>query len=281
VGGRLGTLLTRQGFQVVAGRHLNAPPAGLDAVTLDLHSAASTESALARSGADAVVHAATFGGADACEEDPAAAFALNVVATGRLAALCRSAGVRLIALSTDQVLAGDRAWAAEAEPARPLMTYGRTKREGEEATLSAHPEAAVVRLPLMVGRGHGPRGTASEGILWALRAGRPVRLYEDEFRTPLDPESAATALAALLRARAAGIFHLGGPERISRFELGRRVAEAFDLPGTLLEAVPRSSHTGPPRPPDVSLDSSRARVELGFAPRPLRESLAESRLEAG
>jgi dTDP-4-dehydrorhamnose reductase len=280
VGGRFAILLARRGFDVRAGRHRAPPPPGLAAVSVDLLSADSVERALRETRPEAVLHSATFGGAEECERRPDEATALNVSAAGRLAALCRSAGVRLIALSTDQVLAGDRAWTPETEPARPLMVYGRTKREGEEAVLSADPDAAVARLPLMVGRGYGPRGTGTETILWALRAGRSVRLYEDEFRTPLDAESAATPLAALLRGKAAGIFHLGGPERISRFELGRRVAEAFDLPAALLEAVPRSTHTGPPRPVDASLDSTRARTELGFEPRPLRDVVAESRPKA-
>jgi dTDP-4-dehydrorhamnose reductase len=281
VGGRFATQLARQGFQVVAGQHLSQPPPNVAPVRLDLLSAASIEAALRAADADAILHSATFGGAEACEQRPDDAHALNVTATRRLAALCRSAGLRLVALSTDLVLAGDRAWAGEDEPARPLMAYGRTKLEGEKAVLEAHPDAAVVRLPLMIGRGFGPRGTASEAVLWALRAERPVRLFVDEFRTPVDPESAALALASLLRGRHAGLFHLGGPERISRFELGRRTADAFGLSSSLLEPIPRSSHTGPPRPTDVSLDSGRARRELAWTPRPLAESLAESRPGAG
>jgi dTDP-4-dehydrorhamnose reductase len=278
----LATQLARQEFQVLAGQHLSQPPPDLAAVRIDLQSAVSVEAALKASKVDAVLHSATFGGAEACEQRPDDAYALNVTATRRLAALCRSAGLRLVALSTDQVLAGDRAWAAEDEPARPLMAYGRTKLEGEQAALEAYPDAAVVRLPLMIGRGFGSRGTASEAVLWALRAGRPVRLFVDEFRTPLDPESAALALGSLLRGRHAGVFHLGGGERVSRFELGRRTADAFGLgSSSLLEPIPRSSHTGPPRPIDVSLDSSRARRELAWTPRPLADSLVESRPEAG
>jgi dTDP-4-dehydrorhamnose reductase len=281
VGGRLAPLLAGQGFKVLAGQHLAAPPGSVEAVPLDLLSPASMERALETSRAEAVVHCATLGGAEECERRPRDAYELNVRATGRLAAACRARGLRLLALSTDQVLAGDRAFVAETEPARPLMVYGRTKLEGEEAVLAAHPAAAVVRLPLMIGRGHGPRATGSESILWSLRAGRPVRLYEDEFRTPLDPESAAAALASLLAREAAGVFHLGGPERVSRLELGRRVARAFGLSLSLLEGVPRSTHVGPPRPIDASLDSGRARRELAFVARPLDQAIRESRPEAG
>ncbi len=279
VGGRLAALLAGQGFKVLAGRHLAVPPRSVEAVPLDLLSPASVERALEAT--DAVVHCATLGGADECERRPRDAYELNVTATARLAAACRARGLRLVALSTDQVLAGDRAFSPETEPARPLMVYGQTKLEGEQAVLAAHPDAAVVRLPLMIGRGHGPRATGSEAILGSLCAGRPLRLYEDEFRTPLDPESVAAALASLLAGQAAGVLHLGGPERLSRLELGRRVARVFGLSPSLLQPVPRSAHTGPPRPIDASLDSGRARRELAFAPRPVDEAIRESRPDAG
>ncbi len=281
IGGRLAHLLAGDGFDVIAGRHAAPPPSGLESVPLDLLSRASLESALVSARPDAVVHSAAFSGAEICERHPREAQGVNAEAAGELARRCRARGLRLLALSTDQVLAGDSAFATETEPARPLMVYGRTKLEGEEAVLAAHPEAAVLRLPLMIGRGHGPRGTASESILWALRAGRSLRLFADEYRTPVDPESVATALGKLLRGKGAGLFHLGGAERVSRYELGLRVARVFGLPSRLLDAIPQSSHQGPPRPRDASLDSGRARRELGYSPRPLDEPLRESREEAG
>ena len=133
----------------------------------------------------------------------------------------------------------------------------------------------------MVGRGHGPRGTASEAIAWALRAGRRLRLYADEYRTPVDPESVARAVALLLRGKASGRFHLGGPERVSRYELGLRVARALGLMSLGLEAARQAEHVGPARPRDVSLDSTRAQRELGWAPRPLDDVLPEGRAEPG
>jgi dTDP-4-dehydrorhamnose reductase len=281
IGGRLVRLLEGQRFRVSAGHHIAPPPTGISTVPLDLLSQYSVESALDAARADAVVHCASFVGADECERRPLEAHEMNARAAGALAASCRARAIRLLALSTDQVLAGDVAFAAEREPPRPLMVYGRTKLEGEEAVLSALPTAAVVRLPLMIGRGHGPRGTASEAIRWSLRDGARVRLFTDEYRTPVDPESVAAALTSLLEGEGAGMYHLGGGERLSRYELGLRVARVFDLSPSLLEPVPQSVHAGPPRPLDASLDSGRARRELGWAPRPLDEALRESRPEPG
>jgi dTDP-4-dehydrorhamnose reductase len=195
-----------------------------------------------------------------------------------MARICARRGMALVCLSTDLVFGGDQAPYAETDAPDPLLTYGRTRLEGEQAVRAAHPLAVVARLSLVSGRGYGPRGTATEWIAWALAVGRPLRLYTDQHRTPIDTLSIADGVGLLLRKNARGLFHLGGPERISRHEMGRRVALALGLPTELIEPVAQAEHyTGAPRPADVSLDSGRARRELGFAPRAFAEAIAAGR----
>jgi dTDP-4-dehydrorhamnose reductase len=281
LGGRLARLLSSR-VHVVAARHRSPPPAGLDETDLDLESPSSLGAALRAARPDAVVHCAALADADACEQRPEHAETLNVRACEGLARACRAGGVRLIAVSTDLVLDGSVAFATEDAPARPLMAYGRTKLLGEEAVLTLAPGSAVVRVALLHGRGHGPRPTASEATAWALLAGRRLRLFTDQFRTSVDPESVASAMAALLTTTASGRFHLGGPERVSRYELGRRTARVLGLPDDLvLPAAQADVPLAAPRPADASLDSGRARRELGFRPRPLDEGLRESRRRPG
>src|SRR5205814_2945457 len=193
LGGRLAERLAVH-HDLVATRHEAPVPAGLAAVELDLLSSASRSAALDRARPDAVVHAAALADADRCEAEPDLAQRANVEATADLARICRARGARLIAISTDLVLTGQRPWAREDDAAHPRLVYGRTKLEGEQAVLAEAPEAAVVRVALVVGRGFGPRSTASEGVAWALAAGRRLRLFTDQFRTPVDADSVADAL---------------------------------------------------------------------------------------
>ena len=277
LGGRLAVLLSPS-FEVVAARRRSPGPPGLPEVPLDILSLSSLESALSASRADAVVHSAALADGDLCAADPSLAEASNVRASHDLARLCRRLSVRLVALSTDLVFAGHRAFVSEADPAEPVMTYGRTKLEGEEAVLGEAPGSAVLRVALVQGRGFGRRGTASEGIEWALRAGRPLRLFTDQLRTPIDAESVADAIGRLLSSGGSGRYHLGGDERLSRYELGLRVARVRALDPSGIVAVAHAEHPLPvPRPTDVSLDSGRARRELGWAPRPLEVGISEGR----
>ena len=277
VGGRLAAVLAER-FPVVAARHEAAPPEGLATVPLDLLSPGSIEDALGTAGADAVVHAAAVAEPDACERDPAHAERLNVDGTAAIARACQRAGLRLIVISTDLVFPGDRGSLREDDPPAPLQLYGRTKLAAERAALAEAPEAAVARIALVAGRGHGRRRTATESIAWSLREGRRLRLYTDQYRTPIDPDSLADAIERLLERPLPGLLHLGGPERLSRCDLGLRVASVLGLPADLIEPTTTTDHPPPaPRPADVSLDSTRAHQHLGWAPLPLDEMIRRRR----
>jgi dTDP-4-dehydrorhamnose reductase len=249
-------------------------------VPFDLERPQAFEAALDQARPDAAVHAAALPDPDVCERDPGRAEACNVDAPARLARLCHARGIRLVALSTDLVFAGDHPPYAEDDAPRPLLGYGRTKLAGEEAVLGEEPRAVVLRLPLVHGRGHGPRATASEAIAWSLAAGRPLRLFTDQFRTPVDAESVADAVLRVLSAPDAGRFHLGGSERVSRHDLGVRVAAALGLDAGLITPIRQGDLPLTPRPADVSLDSRRAREVLGWRPRPLEAGIREGRRAA-
>ena len=107
-----------------------------------------------------------------------------------------------------------------------------------------------------------------------------MTLYDDEWRTPIDPDSIAEAVGRVIaHPEAAGVFHIAGAERVSRYELGLRTAESLGLPASRILRASQATHRGAPRPVDVSLDISRARTELGFAPRSLDESLRTGRTD--
>lgn len=279
LGGRLAELLA--GDHDVFGMRHHAPvPSCVTPVDADMLAADSLERAMESARPDTVVHSAALADADRCEAEPDLARRSNVDAGAALARLCRARGARLIALSTDLVLAGDRAWSGEEVFAAPALVYGRTKLEGEEAVLDGAPGAVVLRVALLLGRGFGPRTTASEGITAALAARRELRLFTDQYRTPIDADSVADAVKRLLDRPISGRLHLGGRERVSRYELGLRVARALDLSTDGIEATTLVTHRGAPRPADASLDSGRARRELGWMARPLDDAIRDGRWPA-
>ncbi|MCG3128133.1 MAG: hypothetical protein CHACPFDD_03009 [Phycisphaerae bacterium] len=203
--------------------------------------------------------------------DPARAQRVNADATAELAAAVRACGARFVYASTDMVFDGDHAPYAEGDEPRPLSVYGRTKLAGERA-LAGSPHALTVRIPLMYGLPRHPRRTTFAQQLDALHAATPLRLFHDEFRTPVWLRDAARALIGLARSDLAGVIHLAGPQRLSRLDLIARAATLLGLPTSGLTAVSRLSVGGDePRPADLSLDGARlAQVMPALTPGPLR-----------
>ncbi len=206
-----------------------------------------------------------------CYADPAGAALANVRATEVLAEAAAQCGARLVFSSTDMVFDGSSPPYREDSPTCPLSTYGRTKVRAEQA-LAERPQALVVRIPLMYGFALNGRRTTFAQQMEALRAGRPLKLFVDEFRTVVWLADAARALIGLARGEACGLLHIAGPERLSRLELVRRCAALLGLSDAHLEPISRLDAAGPePRPADLSLDGSRfASCYPALVPGPLR-----------
>jgi len=102
-----------------------------------------------------------------------------------------------------------------------------------------------------------------DNLVSKLRASEPMFLFDDEWRAPLDLHTAARCLLALVPAGINGLVHLGGLERISRFEMGLRVAKHLGCAQSLVQSIhSEQERQDEPRPRDLSLDTSRLRATL-------------------
>jgi dTDP-4-dehydrorhamnose reductase len=223
---------------------------------VDMADAAAVAAAFRQARPGAVIHAAAVASIAECHRDPDHARRVNVGGTATLAELAAAVGARLMLVSTDLVFDGEHAPYREADPAAPLSVYGRSKADAEAAALAA-PRGAVARVSLLFGRALAGRPSFFDQQADALRSGWPVPLFADEWRTPLHLAAAARALAALARSDFTGLLHVGGPERLSRLEMGQRLARFLGAdPGVIVPARRADAPASEPRPRDVSLDSS-------------------------
>jgi dTDP-4-dehydrorhamnose reductase len=223
----------------------------------------------------AVVHCAAAAQPDFCQTHAAESRPINVDVPVGIADLCAGAGIPYVFVSTDLVFDGTRAPYREGDSVSPISVYAEQKVAAEGGVLARHPAATVVRLPPMFGDPGPAAATFIHPWIAALQPGKELLLFADEFRTPVGVRTAAEgALMAL--GVAGGILHLGGRERVSRYALGLMVADLLGADARLIKPGRQGDRTvGAPRPPDVSLDSSRA-FALGYDPPPLHNELREA-----
>lgn len=278
IGSRLNQDLSALGWEVAGTSRRGGP--GL--LALELQAPGALEAVFAQARPDAVVHAAAISGPDEAERQPQRARTVNAEAVGLLAGLCAAAGTRLIHFSTDLVFDGRRPMSREDEPVSPISVYGGTKVEAERLLLERCPSAAALRVCAVYGRSL-TRPCFFDTLAEALGAGRPVKAFSDQWRTPTYcPQLSPVVDALLRRPDLAGVFHWGGADRLTRHEFALLLCETAGLDRALVEPVRYAARPGDaPRPCDVSLDSSRLSGLLGIKPTPVREGLALAWAERG
>jgi dTDP-4-dehydrorhamnose reductase len=203
-----------------------------------------------------VLHAGAMASPAECFRAPERARQINIEGTAALADAAVETGARLVLVSTDLVFDGEQGWYRETDRPNPLSIYGKTKLAAEKVAL-AHPRNVVARVSLLFGPTLVARPSFFDEQVASLRDRRPCQLFSDEWRTPLGLHTAARVLAALSFSDFQGTIHLGGPERLSRLEMGLRLARFFGHdPSNLVSTTRNQGSSSETRPRDLALDSA-------------------------
>jgi dTDP-4-dehydrorhamnose reductase len=253
------------------GYHNSVSLPGIEVVQLDLTDSSALQRCFQTLKPNAVIHAAAMSQPNACEENPIASHQINVVASCHLAELCAEANIPLLFTSSEQVFDGLNAPYRETDRVCPINLYGEQKVAAEVGILQRYPAATICRMPLM----YGAVGSFIQPFISRLRSGEPLNLFTDEIRNPVSGTAAAQGIFLALEKRVQGYLHLGGKERLSRYDMGLLLVELLQIRHSNINACQQADvKMAARRSPDASLDSALA-FSLGYAPRTMREELPE------
>ncbi len=251
---------------------------GLTRADLDLTDFSSVERMWERLQPNAVIHCAALSRTKDCERDPQQARRINVEATAYLAGCSKE--IPFVFLSSGEVFDGQVGWYRETDHANPINVYGQTKLEAEHRVLQ-NPRHTVVRIVLTAGISLNGDRSFVEDMRQAATSGRAMTLYGDEFRCPLPAGVIPRAVWELVNREATGLYHLGGRDRLSRWEIGQALLACYpELQGHLFEGS-STSHIGAPRPRDLSLNCDKLQALLSFPIPGFREWLRDRMQQEG
>ena len=194
--------------------------------------------------------------------DPIASIAVNALFPHRLAALCRSAGARLIHLSTDCVFSGRRGHYAETDTPDAEDSYGRSKLLGEPTG----PSCLTIRSSYI-----GPEVSTSHGLLeWFLRQRGEVRGFRRAVFSGFTTDAFSRAVVLVIRDYPGlmGLWHVAS-EPITKFDLLTLLKDAYGVP-VQIEADDMVVC-------DRTLDGARFRETTGYSPPSWPAMVAEMR----
>jgi dTDP-4-dehydrorhamnose reductase len=231
---------------------------GIEAVQCDLTREGAIDALLESARPDVIINAAGQTSVDQCEADPDLARRLNIGVAVSAAGAASKLGAKLVHISTDHLFDGTAANRRETDAVSPLNVYARTKREAEDRVLDTRPGALVVRTNFF-GWGTPHRESFSDWVLHGLQQSRQIPMFNDVFFTPILVNDLIDRVVGLLDAGASGIVHVGGADRLSKYDFGRRLAAAFGYADEHIVPIPVGQLTlKAERPRDMSLNSHKA-----------------------
>jgi dTDP-4-dehydrorhamnose reductase len=224
---------------------------------------------------DLVIHAAANSSLADCEHNKQQAFRVNCGAAEILARWSQRQGSRFIYLSTDIVFQGDRGDYSEEDQPNPVNIYGQSKWQGERVLAINHSNYAICRLSLILGKARGASKNFIDHFVKNLQAGCEIPLFIDELRTPITPHYAARAIWEVALSGFKGTIHLCGVEKISRYQLGIKIARYLNLTVDRLNKTNVDQVVAYPRPLNVTLCSLFAAKALTLKQQKISDVLGD------
>ena len=195
---------------------------------------------------------------------------LNIGATQCLLEACVNHSLERIVFASSSSVYGDAVPIPMLETARPapLSPYGVTKLAAEHLCMLYHANYAVPTVVIRYFTVYGPRqrpDMAFHRFLRAILDNKPLSLYGDGEQTrdfTFVEDAVAATIAAADRGTNGTVYNVGGGSRVSMNEILDVMAQCT---GKSPNVHRQETQRGDMR--DTFADTTRARTELGFAPR--------------
>jgi len=254
--GLIGNYLVQAASECAPGLRVRA----LTRADFDLLDFAAVERAFRKDQPQLIVHCAAITVVSEAQKNPGLARRVNVDVTGQLAEL--AADIPFVFFSTDLVFDGRKGDYVETDTPNPLHVYGETKVAAEGIVLK-NPRHLVVRTSINGGRSPSGSRAFNEQLRRSLQsAAQAMTLFADEFRSPIPAAETARAVWELTQKKFAGVYHIGGAEKLSRLQIGELLAKRWPEIMTEIKSGSAKDFPGPPRALDTSLDISKVQQVL-------------------
>lgn len=248
-------------FNVTATFHKNLPLHSDNKwLQLDLNQPSELEAKIYDSNPRIIIHNAACTDVDWCEQNKTEAEEVNVRSSRFISRLAKRIGARIIYVSTDLVFNGEDPPYDESASPTPMSHYGWSKWQGELAVSESNPDYVIVRPSIIYGPPAILGTSFSEWMIGTWKAGERTYLFADQYRTPVFAGNLAEAIVEFADNTFRGVVHIGGSERINRWDFGLRLSNHLGFEPALIEksTMAKANLVGK-RPADVSLTTDLAK----------------------
>lgn len=234
---------------------------GVDTKNIDLLSKTAFLKCVEKFCPDVIVHCASLTNVDFCETNKELTERVNIDGTRIVVEALRGSKAKLVYISTDSVYDGDKGNFSENDPVNPLNYYGKSKYEGELASLK-HNNTLIFRTNIF-GWNIQKKDSLAEWILRELINKKAIQCFVDVHFSSIYTFEFANILVSALLKDLRGIYNCGSSSSLTKYEFAVKIAESFGLDKFLIKPISIDiSHLKAVRGKNLSLNVDKLSNEL-------------------
>jgi dTDP-4-dehydrorhamnose reductase len=173
---------------------------------------------------------------DYCETHPTETYQTNVINLLDIASLAKKYLSKVIFFSSDYVFNGQVGPYQEDDPADPICEYGRQKSKLEKELQRLMPDVLIIRTTVVFSWEPQAKNFVCR-LIARLERGEPLKVPVDQVGNPTYAPNLTESVVELVEKDARGIFHVVGPDLISRYDFACETARVFSLNASLIQPV--------------------------------------------
>lgn len=182
-----------------------------------------------------VIHTAALTNVDLCETDHRLADMINVNGTNNIIDACKKINSKIVYLSSSYVFNGNKNEFFEYYKINPANYYGITKAKAEELTQNSGLDYLIIRTDQpYCWVENWQRANSVIRVIRAMQSHEIFREITDWYSNPTYVPNFVEAIIRLIDLNLSGIYHIVGPDFISRYQWSSLVCDVFKLNKKLL-----------------------------------------------
>lgn len=207
---------------------------------------------------DAVIHCASIGNVDWTEDHYNEVREVNIRGLDNIIDACNGFKTKLVYISSNAIFSGDNPPYYEKSPLEPVNSYGVIKKDAESLVQREANKWLIFRPFMLYGWSY-PEGRTNwaKNIIQVLSVKencKVIKLVNDTVWQPTYAPDCANVIWKLLHEEKQ-IYNVASSERVTLYEFGLKVCEAFNLDKKWLEPVSSDYFNSiAKRPRDTSYD---------------------------
>ena len=278
LGFNLSHKLHQKNRETLMGQYFQSPhrPQFIETTKLDLTDLEATKKVIQHYQPDVIINCAAMTNVDQCEEDSKTCFSANSNTCKNLVTALQGASCKIIHISTDQLWDGTESFLTETAAPDPTNIYGQSKLKGENH-IKNHKNHLILRTTFF--GGDLPwRGSFTGWLKGNFETNTSFNAFDDIYFTPIALPILIDIVNEAISQNISGLYHLGGKERLSKYEFALQYAHLMNYnAGLVTKSSSDVYKTRAKRPKDMSLDSTRIEAALDIKLPTIKESLLSIR----